>query len=164
ERARLFEAIVELLEWASDERPLVLLLEDVHVADAASLELAAYAGRRLGGLPVLMIVTRRDLPRPPEVDSLEHTLRARGVLRLELIGLPHAASEALQSGLLVAREGRIGYRHALLRESVYHELPDPERAWLHERLAAALDDPAAPERAAEVARHLQLAHRDSAAA
>jgi DNA-binding SARP family transcriptional activator/tetratricopeptide (TPR) repeat protein len=259
ERARLFEAIVELLEWVSDERPLVLLLEDVHVADAASLELAAYAGRRLGRLPVLMILTRRDLPRPPEVDALEHTLRARGVLRLELslgplaapelerlvstvaqldredmervvtvsegnpllavesaravaggersvpaslrsavrvsfsslsddaralasfgavaarelepaeiealelIGLPHAATEAIQSGLLVAREGRIGYRHALLRESVYHELPDPERAWLHERLATALDDLGAPGRAAEVARHLRLAHRDAQA-
>jgi DNA-binding SARP family transcriptional activator len=259
ERARLFEAIVELLEWASIDRPLLLLIEDIHVADAASLELAAYAGRRLGRMPVLMILTRRDLPRPAEVDALEHALRARGVLRLELslgplpnaelqrlvntvaqlgredmervvevsegnpllavesaralasgertapaslrsavrasfsslsddaralasiaavaarelepgeiealelLGLPRAATEAIDSGLLVAREGRIGYRHALLRESVYHELPDPERSWLHERLAIALDDPDAPGRAAEVARHLRLAHRDAQA-
>ena len=82
--ARLFEAIVELLEWASFDRPLMLLIEDIHVADAASLELAAYAGRRLGRVPVLMILTRRDLPRPAGVDALEHALRARGVLRLEL--------------------------------------------------------------------------------
>jgi DNA-binding SARP family transcriptional activator len=259
ERARLFEAIVELLEWASFDRPLMLLIEDIHVADAASLELAAYAGRRLGRLPVLMIFTRRDLPRPAEVDALEHALRARGLLRLELAlgplprgelgrlvdsvaqldhddvervvsaaegnpllavesaralaggertlpaslrgavrasfstlspdarslaafaavaarelepdeietlalgGLPHAATEAIDSGLLVAHEGRIGYRHALLREAVYAELPDPERAWLHETLARALDDAASPDRAAEVARHLRLAHRDAAA-
>ncbi|HEY2602222.1 MAG TPA: AAA family ATPase [Thermoleophilaceae bacterium] len=259
ERARLFEAIVELLEWAAADRPLALLLEDVHVADAPSLELAAYAGRRLGRLPILMIVTRRDLPRPAEVDALEHALRARGLLRLELAlgplprgelgrlvdsvaqldhddvervvsaaegnpllavesaralaggertlpaslrgavrasfstlspdarslaafaavaarelepdeietlalgGLPHAATEAIDSGLLVAHEGRIGYRHALLREAVYAELPDPERAWLHETLARALDDAASPDRAAEVARHLRLAHRDAAA-
>src|SRR5205085_2118562 len=93
ERARLFEAIVELLEWASFDRPLMLLIEDIHVADAASLELAAYAGRRLGRLPVLMILTRRDLPRPAEVDALEHALRARGVLRLELSLGPLPAPE-----------------------------------------------------------------------
>ena len=84
------------------------------------------------------------------------------VARWRLVG-SIAAAVALVLGGLLAREGRIGYRHALLRESVYHELPDPERAWLHERLAAAFDDPATPGRAAEVARHLRLAHRDAAA-
>ncbi|MEA2254089.1 MAG: hypothetical protein QOG35_134, partial [Solirubrobacteraceae bacterium] len=56
--------------------------------------------------------------------------------------------------------GRIGYRHALLREAVYADLPDPRRADLHERLAdalAAAAEPGAGLRDAEVARHLLIA-------
>jgi hypothetical protein len=70
------------------------------------------------------------------------------------------AGAAVDSGLLVAAGGRIGYRHALLREAVYEELPDPRRAWLHERLADALSavlEPSAGVRDAEVARHLLIA-------
>ena len=39
-RARLFEAAVELAEHATADRPLVLLFDDVHLADAPTLELA----------------------------------------------------------------------------------------------------------------------------
>src|SRR4029077_16507346 len=34
QRTRLFEAVVALLEWAARERPLLLVLEDIHSADA----------------------------------------------------------------------------------------------------------------------------------
>ena len=46
-RARLFEAAVELVEHATADRPLVLLFDDVHLADAPSLELVAYVARRI---------------------------------------------------------------------------------------------------------------------
>ena len=46
-RARLFEAAVELAEHATADRPLVLLFDDVHLADAPTLELAAYLARRI---------------------------------------------------------------------------------------------------------------------
>ena len=84
ERARLYEATVSLLQWAA-RRPLVLLLDDLHAADPASLELAAYAGRRLAGLPVLMLMTRRQRPRRGDIDAMEHALRARRVLSGELV-------------------------------------------------------------------------------
>lgn len=83
ERARLFEATVALLDWAG-RRPLVLLLEDVHAADAASLELAGYVGRRVARMRVLIVLTRRPLPRRTEVDALEHALRTRRTLIGEL--------------------------------------------------------------------------------
>ena len=44
ERARLFEAAVDMVEWACHDRPLLLVLEDVHLADTSSLELAALSG------------------------------------------------------------------------------------------------------------------------
>ena len=41
------------------ERPLVILLEDVHWADDASLELLRFVGRRLASVPILLLVTYR---------------------------------------------------------------------------------------------------------
>jgi len=262
ERVRLYEGVVELVAWASRSAPLVLLMEDVHVADAASLELAGYVVRRTSDLPVLLVLTRRPLPRSGAADALEHALRARGALlcevelgpladdalarlvrevapladpdvdqlvvaaegspllaveraralaagrrdappslraavraalaplspeprllaefaaaagrdleRAEIEALPvaapaEAATAVLATGLLAAGGWRLGYRHALLREAAYADLPEPRRAWLHERLAAALAAASgtAPGGAAEVARHLQLAGRPDQAA
>ena len=50
-RARLFEAAVELAEHATQDRPLVLLLDDVHLADVPTLELTAYLARRIARPP-----------------------------------------------------------------------------------------------------------------
>lgn len=261
ERARLFEAVAELLDRATRDRPLVLVLEDVHLADRSSLDLVAYAGRRIARLPLLMVLTRRVLPARPEVDLALGTLRARSVLAAELrlaplgagpvrelasavsglsadavesvvavaTGSPllavetaaalargddataglggavraavsrlgdaarrfielaaaagrdleraeaamlpledpsGAATEALGSGLLHARRGTIGFRHALLRAAVYEEIAEPLRAELHDALAHALrgrGGHSAVRRAAEVARHLRLAGRDELA-
>src|SRR5512144_1500231 len=255
ERARLFEATVALLEWVG-RRPLVLLLEDVHAADTASLELAGYVGRRAARLPALIMLTRRPLPHRAHVDALEHALRTRGSLATELTltRLPSAqiarlarqvapltdrdldqvvaaadgnalvavewaralargereppaslrgavraalaplhpdarrladfaavagrelasqevealafsapadaAVGALDSGLFVAAGGRVGFRHALLREAAYHDLPEPRRAALHAAFASALarrGGEEAPRFAAEAARHFRLA-------
>ena len=78
-RARLFEAAVELAEHATSDRPLVLLLDDVHLADAPTLELAAYLARRIRDLPVLLVLTRRTIPRRDAVDALVHAAQAAGV-------------------------------------------------------------------------------------
>jgi tetratricopeptide (TPR) repeat protein len=96
-RARLFEAVVELAEHAIADRPLVLLFDDVHVADAPTLELAAYVARRIEAMPVLIVLTRRMTPRRDEVDALAHAARGRGVAvrELELQPLRRAELEAL---------------------------------------------------------------------
>src|SRR6202020_2685575 len=96
---------------------------------------------------------------------------ARELDHAEVAALPiddsaEAAVQALDCGLLVEREGRLGFRHALLREAAYCELPQPRRAILHERWARALLSRTAeggPSRAAEVARHLRLAGKDQEA-
>ncbi len=84
QRTRLFEAVVALLGWAAREAPLLLVLEDAHTADGPSLELAGYAARRVSGLRVMMVITRRALPHSAGADRLEHALRARGLLACEL--------------------------------------------------------------------------------
>ncbi len=94
--------------------------------------------------------------------ELEHT----EVAALPIEDSAQAAVQALDSGMLVERERRIGFRHALLREAAYRELPQPRRAGLHEQWAQILLRRASeggPSRAAEVARHLRLAGKDQQA-
>jgi DNA-binding SARP family transcriptional activator/tetratricopeptide (TPR) repeat protein len=261
-RTRLFEAVVALLAHAAGQAPVLLVLEDVHAADGPSLELAAYAARRVAGLRVMLLITRRELPSSADADRLEHALRARGLLACELDLAPleraavatlarnaarlseadverviersegnallavetaralgrgredvpaslrgsvratlapldadarelvelaavaarpieavelgrlpladpeEAATDALQSDLLLAAGDGIAFRHALLRDAVYEEIAGPRRRGLHHRWAQALLDcerAGAIPRPAEVARHLRLARADAEA-
>ena len=83
-RTRLFEAVVALLEFAARRAPVLLVLEDVHAADGPSLELTGYAARRVAGLSVMIVITRREQPSSADADRLEHVLRARELLACEL--------------------------------------------------------------------------------
>ncbi len=261
-RTRLFEAVVALLAHAAGQAPVLLVLEDIHAADGPSLELAAYAARRVAGLRVMLLITRRELPSSADADRLEHALRARGLLACELDLAPlervamatlarnaarlsdadvervversegnpllavetaralgrgredvppslrgsvratlapldadarelvelaavaarpieavelgrlpladpeEAATDALQSDLLLAAGDGIAFRHALLRDAVYEEIAEPRRRGLHHRWAQALlacERAGAIPRPAEVARHLRLARADAEA-
>jgi DNA-binding SARP family transcriptional activator/tetratricopeptide (TPR) repeat protein len=84
ERVRLFEAAVQFLGWAASQAPVLIALEDLHAADAASLDLVAYVGRRLGRLPVLLVLTRRELPVRQHLDAVLGALRSRGSLGAEI--------------------------------------------------------------------------------
>jgi DNA-binding SARP family transcriptional activator len=256
-RTRLFEAVVALVSWAARERPVLLVLEDVHAADRPSLELAGYVARRVARLRIMMLLTRRELPHSGDADGLEHALRSGGLLACELpltplgpervaalarqaarlgdadvrrvvqraegnallavetaralgrgvgdevapslrgsvratlapltgdartlvelaavaarplepaelgqLGLEDSddsPSTALETGLLVAADERLGFRHALLRDAVYEEIAEPRRRGLHLRWARAMlaAEPAGSiPRSAEAARQLLLA-------
>ncbi|MER7466023.1 LuxR C-terminal-related transcriptional regulator [Streptomyces sp. NPDC097981] len=56
-------------EWCA-RRPLLLVLDDLHWADPASLLLWRRLGRAVDRLPLLLAATRRPLPRRPEVEQL----------------------------------------------------------------------------------------------
>ncbi len=60
-KGRLFEAVVRLFEALTRRAPLVLLLEDLHWVDGASLELLRYLGHSWSrhGSPVLLLGTVR---------------------------------------------------------------------------------------------------------
>jgi tetratricopeptide (TPR) repeat protein len=79
ERLRLFDVVLRLVEWAAAGRPVLLVAEDVHRADPASMQLCAHIGRRLAAYPVLFVLTRRDKPERPAADALLADLAGRGV-------------------------------------------------------------------------------------
>ena len=56
----LFEIVGEFFAELSDHQPLLLILEDLHWADIASLEFLRFFARYLSGLPILIVATYRD--------------------------------------------------------------------------------------------------------
>jgi len=60
-RFRLFESITTFLKNASRRQPLVLLLDDLHWADKASLLMMQFLARDLTGARLLMLGTYRDV-------------------------------------------------------------------------------------------------------
>ncbi len=60
ERIRLFESLFRCLASLATPRPLLVVLEDFHSAQAASLELLQFLLRRIAGLPVMVVVTYRE--------------------------------------------------------------------------------------------------------
>lgn len=82
-RAQLFEALAEMIRWASARTPVMIVLDDLQWADDASVAVLANLGRRASDLPVLIVVTHR----PVERDDLSATLaglRRRGGIRAEI--------------------------------------------------------------------------------
>jgi len=130
-----------------------------------ALESARAAARGDQGPPSSLRATVRaavaPLPAPARQIAELAAVAARDLERAELAALAHpsAVLAALDCGLLQSVDGRLGYRHALLREAVYAALDDAHRCTLHETLATTLD-----RRAAEAARHLVLAGRHDLAA
>jgi ATP/maltotriose-dependent transcriptional regulator MalT len=93
ERYRLHYAIRSLLERLTARQPLVLALDDVHWADAASVEVMAHLLRRFRG-PLLGALAYRQPP-PRLVGPLEAAARTGFGTRLELSPLSTADVEQL---------------------------------------------------------------------
>lgn len=81
DRARLFEAVLRLVDRMSRRRPLLLLLDDLHWFDSASRQLMAYLGRDLPELPVLLVATYRteEAEASDQLLALLRTLRGTAV-------------------------------------------------------------------------------------
>ena len=59
ERALLFEAVARLLDRLSSESPVLLVIDDLHWADAPSLALLGYLVPTVTGLPIALVGTYR---------------------------------------------------------------------------------------------------------
>lgn len=86
------EALCALLVRAARRTPLLLVLEDLHWADASSLRLLRHLLTGRGDAAVLVLLTRRATPEPEgALAELTETLARRGDPRLDLGGLAGAA-------------------------------------------------------------------------
>ncbi|HSU09398.1 MAG TPA: AAA family ATPase, partial [Pseudonocardia sp.] len=89
-----FPAVLE--ELADPHGPTVLVVEDVHWADSATLDLLRHVGRRVDDVPALLLLTYRpdEIGREHPLLGVLGSLAGRSVRRLPLGGLsPDAVAE-----------------------------------------------------------------------
>ncbi|TME11204.1 MAG: hypothetical protein E6I65_06945 [Chloroflexi bacterium] len=92
-----------LLKWLAARPRRVLVIEDIHWADQATLDLLAFLARRIESLPVLLLVTLRDGDgRAPSVDRILGGVASLPVLRqlpLEPLSRPGVERLASDTGV-----------------------------------------------------------------
>ena len=105
DRATLFGAVLD--ELARPPAPTVVVFEDVHWADDATLDLVKYLGRRIRSAGALLVLSHRD--DPASLDKLRGVLGnlpAAHVARLAVPPLSRTAVEQLAAR--VARRDAVG--------------------------------------------------------
>jgi DNA-binding SARP family transcriptional activator len=94
ELRRLHSAVGELLTRASRQRPVLLIVDDIHWADATSVRLFLHLARAASetGARLFLLATHRDRSedvRPELSETLAGLARIDGVTRLMVSGLSH---------------------------------------------------------------------------
>ena len=136
ERYLMYAAVAGLLEGAGEREPVVLILDDLHWADAPTLSLLRHVVASGSSIPVMVVGTYRDsdLSREHPLTALLAALhREQGVERIKLTGL--------DSGDVLA----------LMEAAAGHELDEDGRALAVE---IARETAGNPFFAGEVLRHL----------
>jgi DNA-binding CsgD family transcriptional regulator/tetratricopeptide (TPR) repeat protein len=90
DRWQLLQAATQFLRSAAAQRPLLLVLEDLHDADRGTLDLLLYLARNLHGAPILVVGTYRDVEvdrTHPLAAALTELHRASNTARMQLRGL-----------------------------------------------------------------------------
>jgi eukaryotic-like serine/threonine-protein kinase len=99
-RFQLFDATAEFLRSAARTQPLVLVLDDLHAADAPSLLLLQFLARELGSTRILVVGAYRDVdpvPGEPLTELLAEVAREPVTRRLSIRGLDqHEVAEYVQ--------------------------------------------------------------------
>ncbi|HYY90266.1 MAG TPA: AAA family ATPase, partial [Chloroflexota bacterium] len=169
ESAALFDALVSLLRTLDEERPVVLVVEDMHWADRSTLDLVSYLARNLGRTRAMLLTTYRsdemrrshalrpvlaELGRLPNVERLDlAALTADEVVALlaAIRGVPPAPE--LASQIVDRSEGNPFFAEELLAVAEEGGVPPT----LRDILGARLD--VLPEQAKEVLRIAAAAGR-----
>jgi predicted ATPase len=146
ERYRLHYAARGLLEGLADARPLLLALDDVHWADAASLELVAHLVRRPPSAPFLLVLSLRPAQAPPRLArALRAAARDGGAVQVALGPLSREDADALiadrvpasRRGALYERSGGNPlFLDALARHPQDGSVPETVLAALSDELGA----------------------------
>jgi tetratricopeptide (TPR) repeat protein len=108
-RFSFLEAVVELLRSGAAENPLVLVLDDAHWADQASLELLGHLARELREDRILLLATyrqtelRQRVRLPGEIARFSRTVALQGLARAEIAQLVASHCSAQAAAAVVER-------------------------------------------------------------
>ena len=108
DRQQLFDAVTAVLRAAARERPLLIVVDDAHWADASTLLMLRHIAAALADLPAVLVVTYRPAERGTGAAvALAADLAGdqRPVDRLELTGLDPQETASLLRTTLLAQAG-----------------------------------------------------------
>jgi DNA-binding SARP family transcriptional activator/tetratricopeptide (TPR) repeat protein len=99
-RLKLTEALLQMLEAIAEEHPVILVVDDLHLCDEASLSVLHLIMHRLRHQAIMLVLVARagELPRSPQASRLRTSAQSLGIQEIELQPL----SEQESSDLLVA--------------------------------------------------------------
>jgi DNA-binding NarL/FixJ family response regulator len=135
---RLLQAVSDFVRVVGESQPLLLILEDLHDADRATLDLLVHLSRNLVGARLLVLITYRDIEvtrAHPLSGALAELRRSSNFVRLPLRGLDEDEVQRMLASIseqavprafvdLVHRqtEGNPLFVQELLRYLVEHDL------------------------------------------
>jgi len=133
ERFLLFEAVASLLRAVTDEQPLILILDDLHWADAPTVQLLRHVVRATERTPLLILGTYRQTEvdeEHPVSQALAELRRARALHSITLAGLAEeqvvaliesrvgqSAPETVARSIAARTEGNPFFVEELLRDA-----------------------------------------------
>ena len=132
EQSALFEGMTNFLRNLAGHHPLLLLLDDLHWADGASISLLFHLGRRLAGSRILILSAYR----PEELvlgtggerhvlnDVLAEIKRTYGNMRIDLTTADKVKGKNFVEAFLDSEPNQLGeaFRQALFRQTGGHPL------------------------------------------
>jgi DNA-binding SARP family transcriptional activator len=132
DQERIFEEVGDVLQALASQQPLLLILDDLHLADASSINLLFHLGRRLGESRILIlgayrpeeVTLDREGRKHPLVDPLNEFRRMFGEVWVDLDQFQPDEARAFVDALIDVSPNRLGdeFRAALCRHTGGHPL------------------------------------------
>ena len=117
-RVRLTEALHDLVSAIAEEHPVILVVDDLHLADDASLAVLHLLIRRAAGqsLMLMLAVRQGELGRSPQALRLLESAEVLGFVEVDLAPLPDSEASEFLDSLIGPDQRRLGAaaRRALL--------------------------------------------------
>ena len=126
ERFELFQSVASFLRERAKPTPLLIVFDDLHMADIASLELLAFVLRRLHGSRIALIATSRDAEaRVPAIAEVVTRIFRQG----EVLTLPAFSTAEVEAAVA----SKLGATDRALSAALF-ELTQGNPLFLHETL------------------------------
>jgi predicted ATPase len=101
-RLRLTEAFHQMLEAIAEDHPVILVIDDLHLCDDASLSVLHLIMHRVRNQSIMLVLVGRagELPRSPQAARLRASAHSLGIQELEVPPLSEQQSDDILAALL----------------------------------------------------------------
>ena len=108
-RLKLTEALHQMLEAIAEEHPVILVVDDLHLCDEASLSVLHLLMHRIRDQAVMFVLIARagELPHSPQASRLRTGGQSLGLTEIELLPLSDQESNEVLTALLTSGQVKV---------------------------------------------------------